>query len=551
MEGGAAWRVDAWQASHMDDGGWEELLVDAVRDGDACTVQLALDAGARLWTGEEELFDCVKHGHVEVMRVLLAHGADPTCTMSHVSIVFEAIRAARADMVRAAVEAREGREACMTPLQRAALVCDGGATFGRALEAWLAAGEGTDGLYRGGHHTDGFSSPLHLAAAVGDTAVLSAILGAVDVAREEYGVIDLTEAVSFAARGGHVGAVEMLVAAGGSLCSNMGVGEPISLVREAAYGGHVECVRAMLSLGAAPADLHHAGSAEVVAALVAAGAAVNGVDRRGDTPLDVAASDENVEVMRALLAAGARADATPRSSANSTLLSTPCLCGAADVVAAVLATGLQLPAAAGLGDALSLGGVEVVRALREAGGAPLVPDDWSAALQWAGSAAMVEEALRGGADVRWTHDRFGGTALHTMVQYGRVSAAVALVAAGADVNAPSKRGSTPLHAAACRQHAAAVEWLLRMGADPTRTDSDGRVPAAVVEAMGRYGDRAAVPAPPGNAPGVGMCEGVWRHSPSRERDGARAWWALVRGGAWWRRRWAVVGAAALPAAAGV
>lgn len=60
----------------------------------------------------------------------------------------------------------------------------------------------------------------------------------------------------------------------------------------------------------------------------------------------------------------------------------------------------------------------------------------------------------------------------------------ALVAGGADVNAPGAGGWTPLHLAASRGRGDLVRFLVEAGASPTAAADDGTTPAAVAAARG-------------------------------------------------------------------
>lgn len=60
----------------------------------------------------------------------------------------------------------------------------------------------------------------------------------------------------------------------------------------------------------------------------------------------------------------------------------------------------------------------------------------------------------------------------------------ALVAAGADVNAPGAGGVTPLHVAASRGQEELVRFLVREGASPAAQSDDGTTPADIAAARG-------------------------------------------------------------------
>lgn len=61
--------------------------------------------------------------------------------------------------------------------------------------------------------------------------------------------------------------------------------------------------------------------------------------------------------------------------------------------------------------------------------------------------------------------------------YQNDAAAIAkLFAAGAEPNARSKYGGTPLHQAASKGHLSVINALLAAGADPSAKDRDGETP---------------------------------------------------------------------------
>jgi hypothetical protein len=97
-------------------------------------------------------------------------------------------------------------------------------------------------------------------------------------------------------------------------------------------------------------------------------------------------------------------------------------------------------------------------------------------------AGMALELVRRGADVR-ARNRRGAEPLHAAVTGGPGSATwdpdgqraviVSLVEAGADPDATAAGGVTPLHRAVRNRCAAAVEALLRAGADPGLANDRG------------------------------------------------------------------------------
>jgi hypothetical protein len=110
------------------------------------------------------------------------------------------------------------------------------------------------------------------------------------------------------------------------------------------------------------------------------------------------------------------------------------------------------------------------------------------ALHFAAAAYQPEIArqlIAAGASVR-ARNRFGDEPLQAAAAGGpgshhwnpsaQASTIACLVEAGADPNAASKRGVTPLHIAVRTRCASAVRALLDLGADPARTNKNGSTP---------------------------------------------------------------------------
>ena len=121
-------------------------------------------------------------------------------------------------------------------------------------------------------------------------------------------------------------------------------------------------------------------------------------------------------------------------------------------------------------------------------------------LHHAANARIAERLLEAGADPD-ARDECGSSPLHRIFylqrtdwarltndrdEMDRIMAdeekiARLLVAAGADPNAKSQRGQTPLHSAAEYENKGVAKLLLDAGADPDAKNSDGRTPADLTE----------------------------------------------------------------------
>ncbi len=80
-----------------------------------------------------------------------------------------------------------------------------------------------------------------------------------------------------------------------------------------------------------------------------------------------------------------------------------------------------------------------------------------------------------------SRDVDGDTPLHVMLWRGDVHAVIALIDAGADVNAVGDMSETPLHIAVRNEDVAGIEALLHAGADPDRMSEFGETPKMMAD----------------------------------------------------------------------
>ena len=102
---------------------------------------------------------------------------------------------------------------------------------------------------------------------------------------------------------------------------------------------------------------------------------------------------------------------------------------------------------------------------------------------WDGNAAKVSKLLRRGANPN-ARSEHGFTPLHFATAMGHADVARLLLEHGANVNAKSKDGWTPLHLAAYWRRAEVARLLLEHGADPRIGNNDGVTPLDVAREEG-------------------------------------------------------------------
>lgn len=246
--------------------------------------------------------------------------------------------------------------------------------------------------------------------------------------------------------------------------------------------------------GPDPAALHDAsrnGDATAVADLIRRGVDVNAVSEKGRTALHLAAREGHLAVVQQLLTAGATIDlsATNLSSdVGMTPLHLASLFGHRECAAALIEAGASLTSdnesdRSALMWAAVGGHVEIVSDLAEAGADPNEGNEWGqTALHLSSDPACSSRLVDLGADIEARTWR-GRTPI--MIAVGNLHPPVVtrLIEIGADVNARDDGGHTALHTAASwdaraepRQVEAMIVALLDAGVEIDAQDDNGNTP---------------------------------------------------------------------------
>ncbi|CAN0292760.1 unnamed protein product, partial [Ectocarpus fasciculatus] len=240
---------------------------------------------------------------------------------------------------------------------------------------------------------------------------------------------------------------------------------------QATWVGYEQLVTDMLLSGANPScrdnseyggsPLHIAASRgldRIVSTLLLGGADKEALDCDGQTPLIWASYEGRLSMIKTLVAAGA--DTSIRDKNGKSALDSAAEEGYGDVIEALAEHGADVNACS---------------------------DDGFTALHTAAvrdHAGAVDTLMKAGADVELKTNQFGSTPLACAAFSSNCKAMHALLQRGAQVDVRDNGGCTPLHEA-CRAHSrgleAAVDALLRWGADETSLDKFGRSPAKMLD----------------------------------------------------------------------
>lgn len=203
------------------------------------------------------------------------------------------------------------------------------------------------------------------------------------------------------------------------------------------------------------------GDLEGVKSLLKRGADPNARNGLLFTPLYMASATAQVPAMEALIAAGAKVDA---SSPYGTALSFACMTGAEPSIKLLISRGAD------------------VNYSRVDGITPIALAARSGAL------GGIRELLAHSANVN-AKDNDGATPLIYAAREGNTEAAQILIGAGAKVDQADSHMQTPLMYAAVNGHTDFVQMLLEKGAKPNLRDATGRTALMLTAA---YGDRPDV-----------------------------------------------------------
>jgi len=292
-------------------------------------------------------------------------------------------------------------------------------------------------------------------------------------------------------------AVNALLAAGADACTaDAKGGAPLFW---ASMGGGVDAVHALLAAGAdvnavdveGYTSLHiasQAGHVEVVAALLGAGAAVNAGVAPRPTVINFRSGMRWVDVLDGWEGDDGEAERRPKSDFESfrgaTALELACAEGHVEVVVALLAAGANVKQADGYGrtplsSAAVHGHLQTVKVLVAAGAdvnqACEMQHSPLALASVQGQVKIMKVLLAAGANVH-TINPVRDTALHATAYHGQPAAIQLLLESGADANAPNFMLWTPLHVACMSGRGDAAKALLAGGADPYARDVDGLPP---------------------------------------------------------------------------
>ena len=447
-------------------------------------VTVGADVNARNERGLTPLHSAATADHPETARALASIGADVNArdvideTPLHSAAVAGSTETALA-LVTVGVDVNARDVFGRTPLHLAARW--GHTETGRAL---VAAGADVDA-----ENEDGLT-PAHLAEMGGHRETASAVnavpRGCGSVPGEgsaETG--GLVSPLHVAAAQGDTKAVRRLISTGADVNVRNENGEFAIENR----GVLVHCADGETPLHLAARE----GSTETALTLMSAGANVNARSEDGSTPLHLAASRGHTEIALALVGAGASVVA--RDNDGETPLHRAAWCGDTETALALIVAGADVNARDRAGK-MPLHWAAMMGTLWHF----MAKDETRRHLAAErGHTEIVMALVSSGADVN-VRDGAGRMPLHEAAGGGHTDIAMTLVSAGTDVGAVDGVGRTALHWAARGGHTGIARALISVGADVDAVDEDGLTPARLAEREGHAETAAAIesrrPTPP-------------------------------------------------------
>lgn len=264
----------------------------------------------------------------------------------------------------------------------------------------------------------------------------------------------------------------------------------------AALKGDKEMIKLLLEKGASPDATDHfkktplflASSPEIADMLIAAGADVKAVDRRGNGLLHEAVKSKNAAMTEYYIKKGLSVNAANESGQTPLALSVEA--GEAAVFNALMAAGAATDAKEKLFEwsplhvAIMNGRLDMAEALIKAGAAIEATDRYGRTpLHYVRSREAAEFLLSKNADAS-SLTKKGGTVLHSAAASGSAGVVKFFIEKGFDMNQKDAEGETPLFKAVIHKSKPALSELLSAGADMNARDANGEHPLSAAVSSG-------------------------------------------------------------------